>query len=165
MVDRHRRPSSASAHPTTSLSTSLYRTLSAYTLNAAGGLTGLQFTIGGIDPNLVSPVTYTYSTGLDHEMGSHYVAGVAYSGSNGRKLLSGGGQVYNVSYGQDINELPGDLIIHNSTVPSRLNPNFGQVLYTQNDRVSNYNAFIASFEGAFQPGVLQCVLYPLLIFG
>jgi len=126
-----------------------YPEISAYTLNSAGGLTGLQFTIGGIDPNLVSPVTYTYSAGVDHEMGSHYVAGVAYTGSNGRNLMSGGGQVYNVSYGQDINELPGDLIIHNSTVPSRLNPNFGEVLYTQNDRVSNYNAFIASFQARF----------------
>jgi hypothetical protein len=118
-------------------------------LNAAGGITGLQFTIGGINPNLVSPVTYTYSTGLDHEIGSHYVVGVAYSGSQGRKLLSGGGQVFSVSYGQDINELPGDLILHNSTVPSRLNPNFGEVLYTSNDRVSSYNAFIASFQGRF----------------
>ena len=127
-----------------------YPAISAYTLNAAGGLTGLQFAIGGIDPNLVSPVTYTYSTGLDHEMGTHFVAGVAYTGSNGRKLLSGGGAVYNVSYGQDINELPGDLITHNSTVPTRLNTNFGGVLYTQNDRVSNYNAFIASFQGRFR---------------
>lgn len=127
-----------------------YPSISAYTLNAAGGLNGLQFSIGGIDPNLVSPVTYTYSGGLDHEMGTHFVAGVAYSGSNGRKLLSGGGQVYNVSYGQDINELPNDLIIHNSAVPTRLNTNFGSVLYTQNDRVSNYNAFIASFRGHFR---------------
>jgi hypothetical protein len=126
-----------------------YPTLAAKSLNSAGGITGLQFTIGGIDPNLVSPVTYTYSVGLDHEIGPHFVAGVAYSGSNGRDLLSGGGQVYNVSYGQDINELPGDLITHNSTVPTRLNKNFGEVLYTQNDRVSNYNAFIASFQGRF----------------
>ncbi len=126
-----------------------YPTLPARSLNAAGGITGLQFSIGGIDPNLVSPVAYIYSTGVEHEMGTHFVAGVTYSGANGRKLLSGGGQVFNVSYGQDINELPGDLILHNSTVPSRLNPNFGSVLYTQNDRVSNYNALIVSFQGRF----------------
>jgi hypothetical protein len=124
-------------------------TLPARSLNAAGGITGLQFNIGAVDPNLRSPVTYTYSAGLDHQMGSHYVAGIAFSGSNGRDLLSGGGQVYNVSYGQDINELPGDLIIHNSTVPQRLNPNFGQVQDTLNDRVSNYKALILSFQGRF----------------
>lgn len=124
-------------------------TLPARSLNAAGGITGLQFSVGAVDPNLQSPVTYTYSAGLDHQMGRHFVAGIAYSGSNGRDLLSGGGQVYNVSYGQDINELPGDLIIHNSTVPSRLNPNFGQVVDTLNDRVSNYNAMIIGFQGRF----------------
>jgi hypothetical protein len=126
-----------------------YPQLQSRSLNAAGGITGLQFTIGGIDPNLVSPVTYTYSAGLDHELGSHFVAGIAYSGANARDLLSGGGQVYNVSYGQDINEAQGDLITHNSTVPTRLNTNFGQVLYTRNDRESNYNALILSFQGRF----------------
>ena len=126
-----------------------YPTLPARQLNAAGGITGLQFTIGGIDPNLVSPVTYTYSAELDHEIGSHYVAGIAYTGSTGQNLLSGGGQVFNVSYGQDINELPGDLIIHNSPIPQRLNPNFGQVQYTRNDRVSNYDALILSLQGRF----------------
>jgi Carboxypeptidase regulatory-like domain len=121
----------------------------AESLNAAGGLTGLQFTIGAIDPTLKSPVAYVYSAGLERELGSHFVAGVAYSGSNGRDLLSGGGQVYNVSYGQDINELPDDLIIHNSPVPTRLNTNFGEIVDTLNDRVSNYNGLILSLQGKF----------------
>jgi len=123
--------------------------LPAETLNAAGGLTGLQFNIGAIDPTLKSPVTYTYSAGLAHRMGSHYVASVDYSGANGRDLLSAGGQVYSVSYGQDINVLTDDLIINNSTVPKRLNPNFGSVYYTANDRVSNYNALILVLQGRF----------------
>ncbi len=118
-------------------------------LNAQGGITGLQFTIGGIDPNLVSPVAYIYSASLDRQLPANLVASVSYSGATGRNLLSGGGQVYNVSYGQDINELPGDLILHNSTTPTRLNTSFGQVLYTQNDRVSNYNAFILAVRGRF----------------
>ncbi|MGH9586638.1 MAG: carboxypeptidase regulatory-like domain-containing protein, partial [Acidobacteriaceae bacterium] len=118
-------------------------------LNAAGGITGLQFAIGAIDPTLKSPVTYTYSAGLAHRMGTHYVASVDYSGANGRDLLSGGGQVYNVSYGQNINEVPGDLILNNSPVPTRLNTNFGQIYYTANDRVSNYNALILALQGRF----------------
>jgi hypothetical protein len=98
---------------------------------------------------LVSPVTYTYSASVDRQLGSHFVASAIYSGSQARKLLSGGGQVYNVSYGQDINELPGDLIIHNSPVPTRLNTSFGQILYTQNDRESGYNAIIFALRGRF----------------
>jgi Carboxypeptidase regulatory-like domain len=123
--------------------------LAARPLNDKGGINGLQFTIGGIDPNLNSPVTYTYSGSLDRQLPDNMVASVAYSGAIGRKLLSGGGQVYNVSYGQNINELPGDLIVHNSTTPTRLNTSFGQVLYTQNDRESSYNAFILALRGRF----------------
>jgi hypothetical protein len=123
--------------------------LPARPLNAQGGITGLQFTIGGIDPNLNSPVTYTYSGSLDRQLPANLVASVAYTGATGRKLLSGGGQVYNVSYGQDINELPGDLILHNQTTPTRLNTSFGAVNYTQNDRVSSYNAFIVALRGRF----------------
>lgn len=123
--------------------------ISAYTLNEKGGINGLQFNIGAIDPNLVSPVTYTYSAAVERQLGAQLAASAAYSGATGRNLLSGGGQVYNVSYGQDINELPGDLILHNSLTPTRLNTSFGQVAYTQNDRVSQYNALILSLRGRF----------------
>jgi hypothetical protein len=123
--------------------------ISAYSLNSKGGINGLQFGVGAIDPNLHSPVTYTYSANLERAIGSRYTAGIAYSGANGRSLLSGGGQVYNVSYGQNINELPGDLILNNSLSPTRLNTSFGQVSYTRNDRVSNYNALILSARARY----------------
>jgi hypothetical protein len=126
-----------------------YPALPARPLNSQGGINGLQFLIGAIDPNLNSPVTYTYSFSADRELSSHFVATLAYSGSQGRKLLSGGGAVYNVSYGQNINELPGDLIVHGSTVPTRLNTSFGPINYTQNDRESSYNAFVAALRGRF----------------
>jgi hypothetical protein len=126
-----------------------YPTLPARPLNPKGGITGLQFNIGGIDPNLVSPVTYTYSAALDRELGRRLVGSLIYTGATGRKLLSGGGQVFSVSYGQDINVVAGDLIAHNSLVPTRLNTSFGQVNYTQNDRESNYNAFIVALRGRF----------------
>ncbi|HKO18669.1 MAG TPA: carboxypeptidase-like regulatory domain-containing protein [Acidobacteriaceae bacterium] len=127
-----------------------YPVLPARPLNAKGGITGLQFNIGGIDPDLVSPVTYTYSAALDRELGRHLVSSFIYTGAAGRKLLSGGGQVFNVSYGQDINVQAGDLIANNSLIPTRLNTSFGQVNYTQNDRVSNYNAVIVALRGRFK---------------
>lgn len=118
-------------------------------LNSQGGLTGLQFGIGGIDPNLRTPVTYTYSAQLEHQLIRNFVASVGYSGAHATDQLSGGGQVYNVSYGVDINSFPGDLIQNNSLIPKRLNQSFGSVYYTQNDRHSQYNAFIADVRGRF----------------
>jgi hypothetical protein len=118
-------------------------------LDSHGGIAGLQFPIGGIDPNLRSPVTYNYSATVERRLGPAIVASAGYSGSHANSLLAGGGQQTNVSYGVDINSYPGDLIQHNSTVPTRLNPSFGPVLYTQNDRHSNYNAFITSVRGRF----------------
>jgi hypothetical protein len=48
-----------------------------------------------------------------------------------------GGQV---SYGVDINAVAGDLVgTPPNTLPARVNPSFGAINYTQNDRVANYN--------------------------
>jgi hypothetical protein len=126
-----------------------YPNLPAVGLDAAGGIVGLQNNIGAINPELKSPISYIYSGGLEHELGSHLVAGFTFSGANSRNLLSGGGQVFSVSYGQDINEYQDDLIQHNSLVPTRLNTSFGQILNTTNDRVSNYHAEIFSFQGRY----------------
>ncbi len=126
-----------------------YPTLAAAPLNAQGGITGLQFGIGGIDPNLKTPVTYVYSAQLEHPLTHTFVASVGYSGSRASRQLSGGGQVYNVSYGVDINSYPGDLIVNHKTIPTRLNQSFGGIYYTQNDRRSSYDAFIADVRGRF----------------
>ncbi len=67
-------------------------------------------------------------------------------------MLSGGGQQFDVSYGQDINSYAGDLIANatpTSTKPSRLNSSFGSIFYTKNDRVSRYNAVTADVRGRF----------------
>jgi hypothetical protein len=126
-----------------------YPAIPAGQLDAHGGIVGLQPAIGGIDPNLTSPIAYNYSATLERRLGSALVVGVGYSGTHATDLLSGGGQQSSVSYGVDINSYPGDLIQHNSTVPTRLNPSFGAVNYTQNDRYSNYNALIVSGRGRF----------------
>ena len=118
-------------------------------LNQKGGINGLQFTIGGIDANLKSPISYIYSGGVDRQLGRNLVASASYGGTKGVDLLSGGGQVYNVSYGQDINVFEGDLVEHHSASPTRLNTSFGAVNYTANDRESSYNAFIAALRGRF----------------
>ncbi len=140
-----------------------YPTLTTYGLNSHGGINGLQFGIGGIDPELRSPVAYIYSGELEHPLTRAIVASVGYSGSHATSQLSGGGQVYNVSYGVDINSYPGDLIdnfpknLTSSTtlVPTRLSDSFGEIYYTQNDRHSNFDAFIADVRGRFTSGFID----------
>ncbi|HEX4810842.1 MAG TPA: TonB-dependent receptor [Bryobacteraceae bacterium] len=126
-----------------------YPSLPAGQLDSAGGIVGLQNTVGAINPNLKSPVAYNYSATLERKIGARLVGSVGYSGTKATDLLSGGGQQFNVNYGVDINSYPGDVIQHNSLIPTRLSPSFGQILYTTNDRYSNYNAFIASVRGRF----------------
>jgi hypothetical protein len=161
---RSANPTAASPNPIFVLGSSntppfgyTYPTLPGTPLDAQGGLTGTVFGIGAINPNLLSPVAYIYSAALEHPLTRQFVASVAYSGSHAHNLLSGGGQVYNVSYGVDINSYPGDLIdnfpanFENATSlrPFRLNPSFGSISYTNNDRHSHFNGFTADVRGRF----------------
>jgi hypothetical protein len=157
-----------------------YPQLPAETLTAAGGVTGLTFGIGGIDPNLKSPVAYIYSTQLEHPLNRIFVASVGFSGANARRQLSGGGQVYSVSYGVDINTFPGDLVSSHAAhpnltqyckspstgdmvacqvLPYRLNQNFGSIYYTQNDRHSNFDAVFADLRARFASGSFIDISY------
>ncbi len=124
-----------------------YPTLPARQLDAAGGLTGLSFNVGAIDPTLRSPTAYTWSFTLEHKITKNYAISIGYTGTDGQGLLSGGGQVTAVSYGVDINAYQGDLIQNNALAPTRLNPSFGAIYYTQNDRHSRFDAVITSFTG------------------
>jgi hypothetical protein len=124
-----------------------YPTLPARQLDAAGGLTGLSFNVGAIDPTLRSPTAYTWAFTLEHKLSKNYAVSVGYTGTHGTGLLSGGGQQTAVSYGVDINAFQGDLIQNNALAPTRLNPSFGEILDTENDRRSRFDAFITSFTG------------------
>ena len=109
-------------------------------LDSKGGIPGAGLTIGGIDPNIVSPTAYIFAATLEHKIASHFVASVLYSGSHTANLVGFGNASGQVSYGVDINAMPGDLIGKPpNSAPTRLNSSFGQINYTQNDRVGNYN--------------------------
>jgi len=109
-------------------------------LDTAGGIVGAGLSIGGIDPNIVSPTAYIFAATLEHKLTSHLVASVLYSGSHTSNLVGNGNAGGLVSYGVDINAVPGDLIGKPpNSAPTRLNPSFGAIAYTQNDRVGNYN--------------------------
>jgi hypothetical protein len=109
-------------------------------LDANGGIPGAGLTIGGIDPNIASPTAYIFAATLEHKLSSHLVASIIYSGSHTADLVGNGNLGGQVSYGVDVNAVPGDLVgTPPNTLPARLNPSFGAINYTQNDRVANYN--------------------------
>jgi len=118
-------------------------------LNSQGGIVGGNFNIGGINPNLKSPKADIWSLTLERKIGNNYSTSVGYAGSHGYNMVGGGDQAGIVSYGQDINAFAGDLILHNSLSPTRLNPSFGQINYTDNNRHSNYESVFFEFKGRF----------------
>ncbi len=121
-------------------------------LDSKGGIVGGNFGIGAIDPNLKSPRADIWSVTVERKLGTNYGLGVGYSGSHGYNMVGGGDQAGIVSYGQDINAFAGDLIQNNSLAPTRLNPSFGSIGYTENDRYSNYAAVSFEFKGRFARG-------------
>ncbi len=117
-------------------------------LDSKGGIKGAQFGIGGINPDIVSPTAYIFAGTLERKIGSHFVASVLYSGSHSANLVGGGNNIFNVSYGSDINAQAGDLIGKPAPyMPSRINSSFGAINYTDNDRVGNYNGLTLDLRG------------------
>ncbi len=118
------------------------------TLDSHGGLTGSQISVGGLDTNLISPVTYNYTASVERKVIGNTVVSVGYAGSQSRNLITGGGQTTATSYGVDINRFAGDLIV-NKNVLTRLNPSFGSITYAQNGAEGSYNALIIDAHGRF----------------
>jgi hypothetical protein len=126
-----------------------YPALPSTQLDSHGGLANSQINVGGLDPNLISPVTYNYTASVERKIAAGLVASVGYSGSRSDNLIEGGGQETATSYGTDINRYAGDLIVHNGAT-TRLNPSFGAITYAQNGALGRYNALITSVRGRFR---------------
>jgi len=121
-------------------------------LNAQGGVTGANFAIGGINPLLKSPKSNIWSLAVERRLTHAMATTVGYSGSHSYNMASNGNAIGLVSYGVDINVLPGDLILHESRSPTRLNPSFGSITYADNDRYANYNGIFFDVRGRFSRG-------------
>jgi hypothetical protein len=117
-------------------------------LDSKGGIPGAQPVIGGINPNLKSPEAYIFSATVERRIGNNLVASAIYSGSHSSDLIGAGNVSGQVSYGVDINALPGDLLSKPpGSAPSRLNTSFGPINYADNDRVGNYNGITFDLRG------------------
>ena len=124
-------------------------------LNAQGGVVGASFSIGGVNPLLESPKVNIWSLTLERRLGNNFAASVGYSGSHSYNIASNGNASGLVSYGVDINAVAGDLITHQSKVPTRLNPSFGTITYTDNDRYANYEGVYFDVKGHFSRGFVD----------
>ncbi len=122
-------------------------------LDSAGGIVGAGLTIGGITPTILSPTALIWSGTLEHSIGSHFVASVLYSGSHDYDLVPNGNAGGLVSYGVDINQLPGALIGQPfGSSPARPNPSFGIINYTQNNCYSNYEGVTVDLRARARRG-------------
>jgi Carboxypeptidase regulatory-like domain len=124
-------------------------------LNAQGGVVGASFNIGGINPLLKSPKADIWMLSVQRKLTSHLAASVGYSGSHSYDIVANGNASGIVSYGVDINVQPGDLITNESTTPTRLNPSFGAITYSANDRYANYQSVYFDLRGKFSRGYID----------
>jgi hypothetical protein len=124
-----------------------YPALPSRTLSPQGGIVGVQASVGGIDPNLVSPMTFNFSANIEHKLIGNIVASIGYSGSNSYNLITGYAQTTATSYGIDINRFAGDLILNRRTSPTRLNSSFGAINYATNGADARYDALVIDIRG------------------
>lgn len=124
-------------------------------LDTKGGVVGRNFPIGGINPLLKSPWAYIWSLSVQRELTRALAATVGYSGSHSWNMVGNGNAIGLVSYGVDINTVPGDLITHQSLVRSGLNSSFGAINYADNDRYANYNGVFFDVRGRFSRGFID----------
>src|SRR5581483_3795140 len=131
-------------------------------LNAQGGVVGASFSIGGINPLLKSPKADIWSLSVERKLSNVFAATVGYNGSHSYDIVANGNSIGNVSYGVNINVLPGDLInqMNNSPTalvpnPTRLNPSFGAITYADNDRYGNYDAVFFDLKGRLSRGYVD----------
>jgi hypothetical protein len=89
-----------------------------FTTNAAGGIVGIPVTTSGVQPELDQPRTHIWMLAVQKDLGHDLVAEVDYNGSHSNHLY----------IQTDVNRFPGDLIV-NQGEQTRLNPNFGPIIY------------------------------------
>jgi len=117
-------------------------------LDEKGGIRGAQFPIGGINPELKSPVAYIFMASVERQLGRSMSGTIIYSGSHTSNAVGNGNQAGVVSYGVDINAQAGDLLGKPpGSPPTRINSSFGPILYADNDRVGNYNGITFDVRG------------------
>ncbi|HEY1807045.1 MAG TPA: carboxypeptidase-like regulatory domain-containing protein [Acidobacteriaceae bacterium] len=104
----------------------------AYQVDSHGGLVGTRTSVGGVQPDLVSPLVQDWALGVQRSIGKSVIVEADYFGTAGRHLY----------FQTDSNRFAGDLIRNGGNL-QRLNSSFGPVLYGQSTGIDN--AEVGSF--------------------
>jgi Carboxypeptidase regulatory-like domain len=128
-------------------------------LDEHGGVAGANFGIGAINPHLKSPKADIWSLVVERKISNIFSASFGYSGSHSYDIVSAGNNTGGVSYGVDINVLNNSYILNNDSpgtgALTRLNPSFGSISYSNNDRRANYEGVFFDFKGRFSRGFID----------
>jgi hypothetical protein len=116
-------------------------------INAAGGITGVQSNVWALSRNMVPPLAVNYVIGVEHQIPWKLVVGASYSGSRS----------YDGLVGMNENVYPGGASLYSCPTASNanqqceqinyLNPNFGTINLVTNDNRGTYNAMILTLRG------------------
>jgi Carboxypeptidase regulatory-like domain len=101
----------------------------------AGGIAGIPVTTSGVQPNVDQPRTHVWMLSIQKDLGHNFAFEADYNGSHSDHL-----------YVQtDINRFPDDLILNNG-VQTRLNSNFGPILFGRTIGIADgqYGSFMLS---------------------
>jgi hypothetical protein len=103
--------------------------------NAAGGIDGIPVFTSGVQPYLDQPRTHIWMLAVQHDLGHNVVAEFDYNGSHSQHLYTQ----------TDVNRFPDDLIVNNGN-QTRLNPNFGPIIYGRTIGIADgdYGTFMVS---------------------
>jgi Carboxypeptidase regulatory-like domain len=114
-----------------------------------GGIVGTRISVGGIDPNLKTPIVHTWALGIQRKI-SGFMIEADYFGTAGRDLF----------LQTDINRFAGDEIINNGNL-TRLNQSFGIVDYGRSIGISNSNVAAFAISRHFSRGWTAHAIYTI----
>ncbi len=134
-----------------------YPTIPSQSLDSHGGIPGTFPSVGSADRNLKSPSTLNWNFGMEKQFFSALTASVEYRGSHSYNQIYGGATQGGDQPNVDTNLYNGDTISHpvfrnggwNKGAQLRLNPSFGQILYSFNGARGNYQGVTVGVRGRF----------------
>ncbi len=110
-------------------------------INASGGIIGSRVSVGGMDAIPTQPSTQSWTFSVQRRLGSNFVAEADYLGTHSDHLYTQ----------SDVNRFAGNLLATNGSL-TRLNPNFGPIIFGRTIGTSKGNIFSLSLGRRFARG-------------
>ncbi|HTB96987.1 MAG TPA: TonB-dependent receptor [Terracidiphilus sp.] len=118
-----------------------------FQIDSHGGIVGTRIGVGGLDPNLNTPIVHSWALGVQHKIGG-FVVEADYFGTAARDLY----------LQTDVNRFAGDEIINGGN-QARLNQSFGSVVYGRSIGISNTNVGAFGISKHFSRGWTAHAIY------